>query len=130
MVSTAAKSPAALNSSISHTSSSKLKTRFEKWHKLTSRRHHQRYHSKDHKCQYPGCDKGFGTKTHLQRHINDRHEKKKKYHCAIQGCDYSRAGGKAFPRKDNWKRHMTKIHQMENRDLPEPEEVDEDMAGT
>ncbi|KEY68634.1 hypothetical protein S7711_00514 [Stachybotrys chartarum IBT 7711] len=87
-------------------------------------RHHQRYHSKDHKCTYPGCSKGFGTKTHLQRHINDRHEKKKKYHCAIQGCDYSKAGGKAFPRKDNWKRHMTKIHNMDSSRLPEPVEVD------
>jgi hypothetical protein len=94
---------------------------FDQPHKL---KHHQRYHSKDHKCHYPGCGKGFGTKTHLQRHINDRHEKKKKFHCAIQGCDYSRAGGKAFPRKDNWKRHMTKIHNMDSQNLPEPIEVE------
>ncbi|KAH7304946.1 hypothetical protein B0I35DRAFT_484139 [Stachybotrys elegans] len=94
---------------------------FDQPHKL---KHHQRYHSKDHKCTYPGCGKGFGTKTHLQRHINDRHEKKKKYHCALQGCDYSKAGGKAFPRKDNWKRHMTKIHNMDPNHLPEPVEVD------
>jgi hypothetical protein len=94
---------------------------FDQPHKL---KHHQRYHSKDHKCPYPSCGKGFGTKTHLQRHINDRHEKKKKYHCVIPGCDYSRAGGKAFPRKDNWKRHMTKIHNMDQHHLPEPIEID------
>ncbi|KAI6780041.1 Zinc finger transcription factor-like protein [Emericellopsis cladophorae] len=99
---------------------------FDQPHKL---KHHQRYHSKDHKCPYPACGKGFGTKTHLQRHINDRHEKKKKFHCSIQGCDYSRAGGKAFPRKDNWKRHMTKIHGMDHRGLPEPIEVDSEMTG-
>ncbi|KFH43313.1 Zinc finger transcription factor-like protein [Hapsidospora chrysogenum ATCC 11550] len=99
---------------------------FDQPHKL---KHHQRYHSKDHKCPYPTCGKGFGTKTHLQRHINDRHEKKKKFHCSIQGCDYSRAGGKAFPRKDNWKRHMTKIHGIDHSGLPEPVEVDQEMTG-
>ncbi|KAL6893245.1 hypothetical protein GGI43DRAFT_174610 [Trichoderma evansii] len=100
---------------------------FDQPHKL---KHHQRYHSKDHKCPYPGCGKGFGTKTHLQRHINDRHEKKKKFHCSVTGCDYSRAGGKAFPRKDNWKRHMIKIHNIEQQALPEPVEVDMDVDGS
>ncbi|KAL3955059.1 hypothetical protein ACCO45_010622 [Purpureocillium lilacinum] len=90
---------------------------FDQPHKL---KHHQRYHSKDHKCQYPNCGKGFGTKTHLQRHINDRHEKKKKFHCSGRG--------RAFPRKDNWKRHMTKIHNMDQAQLPEPIEVDQDAS--
>jgi hypothetical protein len=48
----------------------------------------------------------------------------------VPGCDYSRQGGKGFPRKDNWKRHMTKIHNMDQRHLPEPVEVDQDMGGT
>ncbi|KAJ6783516.1 hypothetical protein PWT90_02047 [Aphanocladium album] len=99
---------------------------FDQPHKL---KHHRRYHSKDHKCPYPGCDKGFGTKTHLQRHINDRHEKKKKFHCSIEGCDYSKLGGRAFPRKDNWKRHMIKIHNLEQQQLPMPVEVDAEMTG-
>ncbi|KAL6410338.1 hypothetical protein AUP68_06757 [Ilyonectria robusta] len=99
---------------------------FDQPHKL---KHHQRYHTKEHKCTYPNCGKGFGTKTHLQRHINDRHEKKKKFHCAVQGCDYSRQGGKGFPRKDNWKRHMTKIHNMDQKYLPEPVEADSEMGG-
>ncbi|UNI24347.1 hypothetical protein JDV02_010099 [Purpureocillium takamizusanense] len=96
---------------------------FDQPHKL---KHHQRYHSKDHKCEYPNCGKGFGTKTHLQRHINDRHEKKKKFHCSVPNCDFSRVGGRAFPRKDNWKRHMMKIHHMDQTQLPEPIEVDQD----
>lgn len=99
---------------------------FDQPHKL---KHHQRYHTKDHKCPYPGCGKGFGTKTHLQRHINDRHEKKKKFHCSVPGCDYSKQGGKGFPRKDNWKRHMIKIHNKEQHELPEPIEADLDMTG-
>lgn len=98
---------------------------FDQPHKL---KHHQRYHSKDHKCHYPNCGKGFGTKTHLQRHINDRHEKKKKFHCSVQGCEFSKAGGRAFPRKDNWKRHMTKIHSMDQTQLPEPIEVDQETS--
>ncbi|PNY22686.1 Zinc finger transcription factor ace1 [Tolypocladium capitatum] len=100
---------------------------FERSNKL---RHHQRYHNKDHKCPHANCGKGFGTKTHLQRHINDRHEKKKLFHCSVQDCDYSRAGGKGFPRKDNWRRHMTKIHNVDQTRLPEPIEVDHDMNGT
>ncbi|KAJ4194348.1 hypothetical protein NW767_007031 [Fusarium falciforme] len=99
---------------------------FDQPHKL---KHHQRYHTRDHKCPYPNCPKGFGTKTHLQRHINDRHEKKKKFHCSVPGCDYSKQGGKGFPRKDNWKRHMTKIHNVAPINLPEPEEVDYEMSG-
>ncbi|OAA55636.1 Zinc finger domain-containing protein, C2H2-type [Cordyceps fumosorosea ARSEF 2679] len=99
---------------------------FDQPHKL---KHHQRYHSKDHKCPYPACGKGFGTKTHLQRHINDRHEKKKKFHCSMEGCDYSKFGGRAFPRKDNWKRHMMKIHNLEQQQLPLPVEVDAEMTG-
>ncbi|KAG6038777.1 hypothetical protein E4U41_003709 [Claviceps citrina] len=86
--------------------------------------------NKDHKCPYKDCGKGFGTKTHLQRHINDRHEKRKKFHCAIPGCDYSKSGVKAFPRKDNWKRHMIKIHNMDQQQLPEPIEMDSEMGGT
>ncbi|UKZ47986.1 hypothetical protein TrVGV298_002222 [Trichoderma virens] len=49
---------------------------FDQPHKLN---HHRRYHSRDHKCPYPDCGKGFSTKTHLQRHINDKHEKEKKF---------------------------------------------------
>ncbi|TWU77008.1 hypothetical protein ED733_007563 [Metarhizium rileyi] len=100
---------------------------FDQAHKL---KHHRRYHIKEHKCTYKNCGKGFGTKTHLERHINDRHEKKKKFHCAFPECDYSKGGGKAFPRKDNWKRHMTKIHNINQQHLPEPIEIDLEMGGT
>lgn len=95
---------------------------FDQHHKLN---HHARYHAKQHRCDYPNCGKGFGTKTHLQRHINDRHLHSKKFHCAVASCEYSRAGGKSFLRKDNWKRHMTRIHHVETKDLPEPVEYEE-----
>jgi len=74
--------------------------------------HHKRYHERNHECSYPGCGKRFGTKTHLDRHVNDKHVKGKKYHCTVPECPYSIAGGKSFPRKDNWRRHMQNAHQL------------------
>ncbi|KAK8103742.1 zinc finger protein 2 [Apiospora kogelbergensis] len=81
---------------------------FDQLHKLN---HHKRYHDRKHECPYPNCDKRFGTKTHLDRHINDKHEKKKGFHCPEPGCPYFK-GGKAFPRKDNWRRHMQNKHNI------------------
>ncbi|KAI3320776.1 hypothetical protein HD806DRAFT_524474 [Xylariaceae sp. AK1471] len=79
---------------------------FDQIHKLN---HHKRYHDRTHECTYAGCDKKFGTKTHLDRHINDRHLKLKAYHCTEPTCQWFK-GGKSFPRKDNWRRHMIKKH--------------------
>ncbi|KAI1101201.1 hypothetical protein F4804DRAFT_316666 [Jackrogersella minutella] len=79
---------------------------FDHLHKLN---HHKRYHDRKHECTWEGCDKKFGTKTHLDRHINDKHVKSKAYHCIDPTCQYYK-GGKAFPRKDNWRRHMVKKH--------------------
>lgn len=87
--------------------------------------HHKRYHERPHQC--PQCDKRFGTKTHLDRHINDKHNKTRKYHCTVTGCAYSKqGGGKSFPRKDNWRRHMQNKHQQPN--PPEPLEEDAVMT--
>ncbi|KAI1392271.1 uncharacterized protein F4822DRAFT_122798 [Hypoxylon trugodes] len=86
---------------------------FDQIHKLN---HHKRYHDRKHECPYQGCDKRFGTKTHLDRHINDKHVKSKAYHCIEPTCPYFK-GGKAFPRKDNWRRHMVKKHGATPNDL-------------
>ncbi|KAL7621290.1 hypothetical protein AAE478_008609 [Parahypoxylon ruwenzoriense] len=94
---------------------------FDQVHKLN---HHKRYHDRKHECPYEGCDKRFGTKTHLDRHINDKHVKSKAYHCIEPTCPYFK-GGKAFPRKDNWRRHMVKKHGATASDL---EALDESMG--
>lgn len=91
---------------------------FDQIHKLN---HHKRYHDRKHVCTYPDCGKKFGTKTHLDRHINDKHEKKKGFHCTQEGCQYFR-GGKSFPRKDNWRRHMQNKHNIVPTFEPEPAE--------
>lgn len=85
--------------------------------------HHRRYHERPHQC--PQCDKRFGTKTHLDRHINDKHNKTRKYHCTVPNCAYAKqGGGKSFPRKDNWRRHMQNKHSVQN----PPEPVEEDVT--
>ncbi|KAI2469702.1 hypothetical protein F4781DRAFT_207235 [Annulohypoxylon bovei var. microspora] len=94
---------------------------FDQVHKLN---HHKRYHDRKHECTYEGCDKKFGTKTHLDRHINDKHVKSKAYHCIEPTCQYYK-GGKAFPRKDNWRRHMVKKHGATPNEL---ETMDESMG--
>ncbi|KAI1462892.1 uncharacterized protein F4812DRAFT_448784 [Daldinia caldariorum] len=94
---------------------------FDQVHKLN---HHKRYHDRKHGCPYEGCDKKFGTKTHLDRHINDKHVKSKAYHCIEPTCPYFK-GRKAFPRKDNWRRHMIKKHGAMPSDL---EAMDESMG--
>ncbi|KAF9879402.1 zinc finger protein 2 [Colletotrichum karsti] len=100
---------------------------FDQVHKLN---HHKRYHERPHECMHPNCGKRFGTKTHLDRHINDKHKKTKKFHCTVSTCPYSKAGGKSFPRKDNWRRHMVNIHQVTPMGDPEPDMIDETMGGT
>lgn len=39
--------------------------------------------------------------------------KTRKFYCTQPDCPYSRQGGKSFPRKDNWKRHMTNKHRID-----------------
>ena len=58
------------------------------------------------------------TSTHLQRHINDRHEKKKEYLCTVLMC------GRTYVRKHDWKRHMTTVHGLDAQQLPEPVQVE------
>lgn len=88
---------------------------FDEIHKFN---HHKRYHDRTHACPYEGCDRKFGTKTHLDRHVNDRHLKLRQYHCAEAGCEWA-VGGKSFPRKDNWRRHLVKKHGYTVASLPE-----------
>jgi uncharacterized Zn-finger protein len=88
---------------------------------LTCHSHHTRYHYRRHVCEHQGCGRRFGTKTHLDRHINDKHTKSRHYFCTQHNCPYSKQGGKSFPRKDNWRRHMQNKHNITN--PPDPEEM-------
>lgn len=92
--------------------------------------HHRRYHERPHVCERPGCGKRFGTKTHLDRHVNDKHEQTRRYHCPEQTCAYSRQGGKSFPRKDNLRRHMVNKHNQSPQPDQEFDFVDVVMSGS
>ncbi|KAI1738185.1 hypothetical protein F4680DRAFT_192726 [Xylaria scruposa] len=96
---------------------------FDQIHKLN---HHKRYHDRAYECAYPDCDRKFGTRTHLDRHINDRHLKLKAYHCTDPTCAWFK-GGKSFPRKENWRRHMIKNHGSTPRDFEGMELYDPTM---
>lgn len=100
---------------------------FDQIHKLN---HHKRYHDRPHECTHPGCNMRFGTKTHLDRHINDKHMRAKKFYCMQSDCPYSRQGGKSFPRKDNWRRHMLNKHSIKADSDPGVEFVDENIQMT
>jgi len=80
-------------------------------------------------CEHPGCGKKFGTKTHLERHVNDKHKKTKAFHCTEPTWAYSKLGGRSFPRKDNWRRHMVNIHGQNPTTDPIPETIDTTMGG-
>ncbi|KAJ4298653.1 hypothetical protein N0V88_003684 [Collariella sp. IMI 366227] len=87
--------------------------------------HHERYHKRPFPCTFAGCERSFGTVTHLNRHINDKHQKTRAFFCPRPDCIWSKQGGKdGFPRKDNWKRHMMKKHGIDPKNL-----TDEEMAG-
>ncbi|KAB5583566.1 hypothetical protein GE09DRAFT_1079320, partial [Coniochaeta sp. 2T2.1] len=77
--------------------------------------HHKRYHERPHICEHTGCDKRFGTKIHLDRHVNREHGKLGGYFCSEPRCPYSIQ--KSFPRRDIWLRHMRAKHNIAN---PEP----------
>ncbi|OAA53476.1 zinc finger protein 2 [Niveomyces insectorum RCEF 264] len=98
---------------------------FDQIHKLN---HHKRYHDRPHECTVANCGMRFGTKTHLDRHVNDKHSKSRKYHCTEEGCPYSVPGGKSFPRKDNWRRHMVNKHGV-HPDHDPIEVIDQPMMG-
>ncbi len=54
-------------------------------------------------------------------------KKRKMFHCPIPGCD-SRVAGKGFPLKNSWTKHMTKIHNLDVQQLPEPIETDREIG--
>ncbi|KAL2269614.1 hypothetical protein VTJ83DRAFT_1798 [Remersonia thermophila] len=91
--------------------------------------HHKRYHERPWQCQYEGCERSFGTVTHLKRHINDKHNKTRKFYCTQPDCEYSRNGTKSFPRKDNWKRHMLKKHSIDPQNATDEEYLGDEMEG-
>ena len=76
-------------------------------------------HDKPHICDVHGCNraiigKGFTTKNDLDRHKKSVHRvnmEKGSYQCASKNC---RNRGKIWPRLDNFKQHINRMHQGED----------------
>ncbi|KAF2682432.1 hypothetical protein K458DRAFT_405700 [Lentithecium fluviatile CBS 122367] len=80
---------------------------------------HMLKHDKPHVCDHPGCrraisGKGFTTINDLQRHKKSVHRigvQKDSYQCASENC---RNRGKIWPRLDNFKQHISRMHKGED----------------
>ncbi|KAF8855197.1 hypothetical protein BDZ45DRAFT_728270 [Acephala macrosclerotiorum] len=81
---------------------------------MTEYNHHFKNHSKPFIC--PQCPARRATKRHLDRHINEKHIGSECYYCPVEGCKRARrgkGGGRGFPRIENCRRHVRKVHKGE-----------------
>ncbi|KAF2238003.1 hypothetical protein EV356DRAFT_529498 [Viridothelium virens] len=80
---------------------------------------HVTRHEKPHKCDVPGCQRkeGFTSANDLDRHKKSKHNiapthgSDRSYKCASEQC---RKKSKIWPRLDNFRQHVIKIHPDEN----------------
>jgi hypothetical protein len=81
-----------------------------------------RMHEKPYRCDVPGCRRklGFTTDNDLRRHQIAKHfdnidpaGKCPSFICAGKDC---KSPGKIWPRLDNFKAHVLKMHSDEDRD--------------
>ncbi|KAK4657849.1 hypothetical protein QC762_201510 [Podospora pseudocomata] len=84
-------------------------------------RKHKARHEKPFKCDMPDCPKateGFSTNNDLDRHRAGVHRIYKSdapvYQCVIDSC---KDKNKTWPRPDNFRQHLKRVHHKENMDL-------------
>lgn len=104
---------------------------------------HTQRHTKPHMCQVPGCSRteGFSTSNDLDRHVRSVHPQEQtsgnRYRCTLQGCRHKE---KLWPRADNFRAHIKRVHQQQFSDeqleqfvyrIPSiaPQDVLPDIAG-
>ncbi|OBT94046.1 hypothetical protein VE01_07077 [Pseudogymnoascus verrucosus] len=72
---------------------------------------HKKSHEHPEHCSM--CGRGFETNKDVRRHIKDKHQSTKDFHCLVTGCKYAQGGKRdGFARKENWKRHLRNQHGM------------------
>lgn len=84
-------------------------------------RKHEARHEKSFKCDEPNCNRkeGFGTINDLERHKKCVHKKepgrgpKKMYICFGKNCPRR---NKMWPRLDNFRQHINRMHEREDVD--------------
>ena len=75
---------------------------------------HKLRHEKPFRCDVPGCGRkqGFGTSNDLARHQQSVHSASgTKYRCHLDQC---RTKIKDWPRADNFKQHLKRVHGISN----------------
>ncbi|KAL2148697.1 hypothetical protein VTH82DRAFT_1844 [Thermothelomyces myriococcoides] len=75
---------------------------------------HEARHNKPWKCSYPNCQKGFGTKNDLDRHMKGVHKHYTSdttvYRCTLDQCKDKE---KDWSRLDNFRQHLKRAHGLE-----------------
>ncbi|KAG8168564.1 hypothetical protein KVR01_001313 [Diaporthe batatas] len=100
---------------------------------------HKQKHEKPHRCDVPGCTRteGFSTPNDVDRHKRSCHPEQqangKCYRCIVPGC---RKKEKKWPRADNFRQHLKRVHNVIPRDddledyvYKEPVSPGPDLAG-
>ncbi|CAG8977457.1 hypothetical protein HYALB_00007790 [Hymenoscyphus albidus] len=90
---------------------------------------HELRHTKPFKCLVPGCPRptGFSTTNDLERHTKSKHPtaitdpaSTKMYRCNVPGC---KSREKSWPRLDNFRSHLKRVHQNQLRTDQDFEEI-------
>jgi hypothetical protein len=106
---------------VSQRSQDKIRTEVRSWMVYWTRakfyRKHELRHTKPFICQIAGCyrTEGFSTVNDLDRHTKSKHpsalqglQPTKRYRCHVQGC---KSKEKLWPRLDNFRSHLKRVHQ-------------------
>ncbi|KAK4171512.1 hypothetical protein QBC36DRAFT_199168 [Triangularia setosa] len=95
---------------------------------------HKARHEKPFKCDVPDCSKatdGFSTNNDLDRHKAGVHRIFKSdmpvYRCFIDLC---KGKNKTWPRPDNFRQHLKRVHHMENVELSNFQYIDSPDTGS
>lgn len=103
-------------------------------------RKHEQKHTKPYHCEVPDCSRteGFSTPNDVERHVRSCHPefgtRGKYYKCTVANC---RSKDKKWPRADNFRQHLKRVHQIQQVDddiekyVCEPQQVfpGADLAG-
>lgn len=81
------------------------------YHKRGDLSKHERIHEERlFKCSYPNCNHLQRFEGHLKRHIMSHYDVRP-FKCLVNDCEHhGEEPGQGFERKDQWKRHLRKIH--------------------
>jgi hypothetical protein len=76
---------------------------------------HLRVHFPPNECPHAECDKRFGQKRDLDRHVIAKHAAEASQSdglfCPHSGCKYAEGGSKVCKRRDNLARHIRTKHE-------------------